>query len=60
LRAAGLSVELVASGSPRKRYDRAVKKGAAEIVVLGFADGAVTRRVKASGASRAQELLSGL
>ncbi|RIX32607.1 histidine--tRNA ligase [Sphingomonas edaphi] len=60
LRAAGLSVELVASGSPRKRYDRAVKKGAAEIVVLGFADGAVTRRVKASGASRTQELLSGL
>ena len=44
LRAAGLSVEIVATGSPRKRFDRAVKKGAREIVVLGFADGAVTRR----------------
>jgi histidyl-tRNA synthetase len=60
MRAAGMSVELVASGSPRKRYDRAVKKGAAEIVVLGFADGAVTRRIKASGPSRAEDLLAGL
>jgi histidyl-tRNA synthetase len=59
LRAAGLSVELVASGSPRKRYDRAVKKGAGEIVVLGFADGAVTRRVKAGEPSRAEAILAG-
>ena len=58
LRAAGLSVELVATGSPRKRYDRAVKKGAREIVVLGFADGAVTRRVKAGGQPRAEALLA--
>ena len=35
LRRSGLSVELVASGSPRKRFDRAVKKGAREIIVLG-------------------------
>ena len=60
LRGAGLSVELVASGSPRKRFDRAVKKGAREIVVLGFADGAVTRRVKSNEQPRAEALLAGL
>ena len=58
LRANGLSVELVATGSPRKRFDRAVKKGAREIVVLGFADGAVTRRVKSSDQPRAEALLA--
>jgi histidyl-tRNA synthetase len=60
LRSAGLSVELVATGSPRKRFDRAVKKGAREIVVLGFADGAVTRRVKSNEQPRAEALLAGL
>ena len=58
LRAGGLSVELVSTGSPRKRYDRAVKKGAQEIVVLGFADGAVTRRVKSGDEPRAEALLA--
>ena len=58
LRAHGLSVELVATGSPRKRFDRAVKRGAREIVVLGFADGAVTRRVKSNDQPRAEALLS--
>jgi histidyl-tRNA synthetase len=58
LRIAGLSVELFASGSPRKRFDRAVKKGAREIVVLGFADGAVTRRVKSNDEPRAEALLA--
>jgi histidyl-tRNA synthetase len=58
LRAAGLSVELVASGSPRKRFDRAVKRGAREIVVLGFADGEVTRRVKSNDEPRAEALLA--
>lgn len=60
LRAAGLSVELVAIGSPRKRFDRAVKKGAREIVVLGFSDGMVTRRVKSNEQPRAEALLAGL
>lgn len=60
LRAAGLSVELIATGSPRKRYDRAVKKGAVEIVVLGFADGAATRRIKSNGPSRTEALIAGL
>ena len=58
LRSAGLSVELFASGSPRKRYDRAVKKGAREIVVLGFTDGEVTRRVKSNEEPRAEALLA--
>jgi len=58
LRLAGLSVELIATGSPRKRYDRAVKKGAREIVVLGFADGEITRRVKSNDEPRAEALLA--
>jgi len=58
LRAAGLSVELIATGSPRKRYDRAVKKGAREIIVLGFADGNLTRRVKSNDVARAEALLA--
>jgi histidyl-tRNA synthetase len=58
LRTAGLSVELVATGSPRKRFDRAVKKGAREIVVLGFADGQMTRRVKSNDEPRAEALLA--
>ena len=60
LRSAGLSIELVATGSPRKRFDRAVKKGAREIVVLGFADGEVTRRVKSNEEPRVEALLAGL
>jgi histidyl-tRNA synthetase len=58
LRASGLSVEIVASGSPRKRFDRAVKKGAREIVVLGIAEGQVTRRVKSNDTPRAEALLA--
>jgi histidyl-tRNA synthetase len=58
LRAAGLSVELVATGSPRKRFDRAVKKAAREIVVLGFSDGEVTRRVKSNDHPRVEALLA--
>jgi histidyl-tRNA synthetase len=58
LRKSGLSVELVASGSPRKRFDRAVKKGAREIIVLGVADGEVTRRVKSNDLPRVEALLA--
>jgi len=60
LRTAGLSVELVATGSPRKRFDRAVKKGAREIIVLGMADGTPTRRIKSNEEPRAEALLAGL
>jgi histidyl-tRNA synthetase len=58
LRTAGLSVEIVASGSPRKRFDRAVKKGAKEIIVLGATDGEVTRRVKSNDVPRVEALLA--
>ncbi len=60
LRRGGLSVEMIATGSPRKRFDRAVKKGAREIVVLGFADGKVTRRVKSGEEPRVEALLGDL
>jgi histidyl-tRNA synthetase len=60
LRANGLSVEMFASGSPRKRFDRAVKKGAREIIVLGVAEGKVSRRIKSNDRPRAEALLAGL
>jgi histidyl-tRNA synthetase len=60
LRAAGLAVELVATGSPRKRFDRAVKKGAREIIVLGIADGSISRRVKSNDRPRVEALLDGM
>jgi histidyl-tRNA synthetase len=46
LRGNGLAVEIIATGSPRKRFDRAVKKGPAEILVLSVADGSVSTRLK--------------
>ena len=49
LRAAGLSTDLLASGSPRKRFDKAVKSGAGAIVALALRDGAAVQRVKAEG-----------
>ena len=58
LRANGLSVELVATGSPRKRFDRAVKKGAREIVVLSMNDGEVSHRVKSNDTPRVEALLA--
>ena len=52
LRSTGLSVEILATGSPRKRFDRAVRKGAAEILVLTIDEGRVASRLKSSGESR--------
>ena len=60
LRNAGLSIEIIATGSPRKRFDRAVKKGVREILVLGTSDGAVTRRIKSNDQPRIEALLTGL
>jgi histidyl-tRNA synthetase len=60
LRASGLSAELIASGSPRKRFDRAVKKGASEILILGSQNGRITSRIKASGISRSEPVLAEL
>ena len=58
LRQHDLASELVATGSPRKRFDRAVKKGAREILVLGVADGAVTARIKSFAATRAENIFA--
>ena len=56
LRRAGLACDLVATGSPRKRFDKAVKSGARAIVAFD-ADG---RRVKAEDAlaKRIEETLA--
>ncbi|WP_294395754.1 histidine--tRNA ligase [uncultured Sphingomonas sp.] len=49
LRRAGIAVEIVASGSPRKRYDRAVKMAPGAILSFDQRDGAATRRFKDLG-----------
>lgn len=60
LRRAGVSAELIASGSPRKRFDKASKLGAQHIASFGFQDGVVTRRMRGEmdDQSRAEWLLS--
>ena len=47
LRAAGIDTELLASGSPRKRFDKAVKMGARAIVGFSLRDGQESMRIKA-------------
>ncbi|WP_245626536.1 histidine--tRNA ligase [Croceicoccus naphthovorans] len=47
LRRSGTSAELFASGSPRKRFDKAVKQGAKAIYALSIRDGQVATRIKA-------------
>jgi len=60
LRKAGLSAEVVATGSPRKRFDRAVKKGAAEILVISAIGDAIQTRLKTFEApGRAEAVLVG-
>ncbi len=54
LRAEGLSAEMIASGSPRKRFDKAVKAGALAIVGLSLQDGEKNVRVKAEDAMTAR------
>lgn len=46
LRGTGLSGELIASGSPRKRFDKAVKANPEGILAFAVQDGSVTWRVK--------------
>ena len=58
LRERGLSVELFASGSPRKRFDRAVKRGPMEILVLGMDGQTRTQRIKSFGEPRAEAALA--
>ena len=46
LRHAGISADIVHSGSPRKRFDKAVKTRPRAIMSLGVGDGAVAGRLK--------------
>jgi histidyl-tRNA synthetase len=46
MRSSGFSAELLATGSPRKRFDKAVKAGARTIYALSFRDGERACRVK--------------
>ncbi len=59
IRTAGLSADLLASGSPRKRYDKAVKSGARTILALSMRDGAPDYRMKGDAAdlSRLEDAL---
>lgn len=50
LRRSGKVAELMASGSPKKRFDRAVKMGAANLLILDVRDGEVVVRTRALGA----------
>ena len=54
IRSAGLSADLMASGSPRKRFDKAVKSGAHSILALSSRDGAPDYRIKADPAGTAR------
>ena len=59
VRNAGISADLLASGSPRKRYDKAVKSGARTILALSMRDDAPDCRIKgdAVDVSRLEEAL---
>lgn len=62
LRREGVSAELVASGSARKRFDKAVKMGANAILALAMRDGQPAARVKAEDSAPAvlRQLLDAL
>ena len=57
LRACGLSAELYVTGSARKRRDRAVKKGALEILTLDVREGAITSRISSASESKVDQAL---
>lgn len=60
LRRAGFSAEIIASGSARKRFDKAVKTGARAIAAIAMRDGEAKISVKAEGELRAKiEMLLG-
>jgi histidyl-tRNA synthetase len=59
LRFRGLASDIIATGSPRKRFDRAVKRGANEILILSVGDQRITSRLKTSGVGAAEAELTG-
>jgi histidyl-tRNA synthetase len=62
LRRGNLSADLLASGSPRKRFDKAVKLAPKAVLSLGFDDNGTTTRLRSlSGeATVAESILSGM
>ena len=58
LRSRGMASDIIATGSPRKRFDRAVKRGANGILILSVGDQRVTSRLKVSGEGRAEAELA--
>jgi histidyl-tRNA synthetase len=60
LRRAGIVAELVASGSPRKRFDKAIKASPLEIISIGYSDGEplVILKAEAGKISPASEILA--
>jgi histidyl-tRNA synthetase len=54
LRRSGFSVEMVASGSPKKRFDKAGKLGANRLVAIGFDSGSPTINVRGENADEAE------
>ncbi|MEO6361216.1 MAG: histidine--tRNA ligase [Sphingomicrobium sp.] len=57
LRNAALGVEIYASGSLRKRRDRAIKNGAREILTLDVGDGRITSRISSASESKVEQAL---
>lgn len=58
LRRAGFTAELVASGSPRKRFDKASKMGAKALVSLALRDGQAGLRVRGDRLAEIERILS--
>ncbi|MFA7602091.1 MAG: histidine--tRNA ligase [Novosphingobium sp.] len=59
LRRNGISAELLASGSPRKRFDKAVKQAPLAIYALSIRDGNVQFRVKGEDDLAVERALAG-
>jgi histidyl-tRNA synthetase len=60
LRTGGIAADIVATGSPRKRFDKAAKIPALALISVGRRDGALYINVRGDGsdvASRAEELV---
>ena len=57
LRAAGLSADLVASGSPRKRFDKASKMGAGSLVSFSIRDGTELLNVRGEAKTDIERLI---
>ena len=60
LRSAGMSADMIASGSPRKRFDKASKAGANILVGVTCRDGKVVCNTRSSGYSQDAVRVSGL